>query len=130
MKRIITLAFVLTCGGKLFAAEPVVHKFEFWGGSTKVQKLDLYWGFTNGLFAGAAQPWRSDASPGRQLLVCLLDEGHPGADQAIAMIDKYHQDHPERWAIPLGQAIVEALMVKSGPCARFENEEPKVTSVK
>jgi len=52
------------------------------------------------------------------------DEYHPGADQAIAMIDKYYQDHPERWTIPLGQALVEALMIENGPCARFERAEP------
>jgi len=92
-----------------------------WGTSTKVEKLDLFWGFTNGLLVGAAHPLRSDATLGRQLLACLNDDdAHPSTSQAIAMIDKYYEGNPEKWNIPLGQAMVEALMVKDGPCARFE----------
>jgi hypothetical protein len=125
MWRIVVLAFAMVYGVMVFAAEPVVQKFELWGGTSKIDKLFLYTGFRNGLFAGASQPWRGDSTPARQLLICLLDsDDPPGANQAIAMIDKYYQDHPERWAIVLGQAIVEALMVEDGPRARFEKAEP------
>jgi hypothetical protein len=131
MMRVFALLGVLLSAGTLFAAEPVVLKLEVWGTSTKAEKLLLYVGFTNGLFAGAAHPWRSDATPSRQLLVCLMDDDHhPGAAQAIAMIDKYYQDTPGKWDVSLGLAIVEALMAEDGPCARFKGTEPKAKSAR
>jgi hypothetical protein len=60
---------------------------------------------------------RSDDTPGKKLLDCLLQPYHPGADQAIAMIDKYYRDNPAKWDTPIGKAIIEALMVKDGPCS-------------
>ncbi|HEV2577121.1 MAG TPA: hypothetical protein VGU25_07915 [Acidobacteriaceae bacterium] len=36
--------------------------------------------------------------------------------QAIAMIDKYYKDHPQRWSTLLAFGILEALTVKDGPC--------------
>jgi hypothetical protein len=38
-------------------------------------------------------------------------------DQAVAMIDKYYDDHPERWSNDLGDGIVQALTVAGGPCS-------------
>jgi hypothetical protein len=32
------------------------------------------------------------------------------------MIDKYYEENPEKWNIPIGDAILEALTVKGGPC--------------
>jgi hypothetical protein len=37
-------------------------------------------------------------------------------EQAVAMIDKYYADHPERWNQPLAQEVVTALTVQGGPC--------------
>ena len=36
--------------------------------------------------------------------------------QAVAMIDKYYKDNPQRWSTLLTVAIIEALTVKDGPC--------------
>ena len=38
------------------------------------------------------------------------------AEQAVAMIDKYYKEHPERWSRPFGEEIPEALTVAGGPC--------------
>jgi hypothetical protein len=97
-------------------ANSFLHKFSLWGGSNAASKLDLYIGFTNGLVVGAGVPLRNDNTASRQLLVCLSNEStRPGTSQAIAMIDKYYRDNPEKWNIPLGQGLIEALMVKGSP---------------
>ena len=72
------------------------------------EKTYLYLGFVNGMFAGQRSP-RYDA-----LANCL--EKRISRDQAIAMIDKYSADNPQRWSAPLPMGIVEALTVKDGPC--------------
>ena len=88
-------------------ANSFLHKFSLWGGSNAASKLDLYIGFTNGLVVGAGVPLRNDNTASRQLLVCLSNEStRPGTSQAIAMIDKYYRDNPEKWNIPLGQGLI------------------------
>ena len=37
-------------------------------------------------------------------------------EQAVAMIDKYSTENPQRWSVPLPMGIIEALTVKDGPC--------------
>ena|ERR1017187_6455042 len=119
IRRIGACAFVLFCSVSVFGdSEPFAHQFRMWGlFESKVEKLHFYWGFTNGLLVGAGGPMRSDETPGRKLLGCLLEPDHPGADQAIAMIDKYYRDNPAKWDTPIGKAIIEALTVKDGPCS-------------
>ena len=114
-------AVLLVYGAASYGADPAFHRFELWGRSTAAEKLDFYWGFTNGLLVGATHPLRSDATPGRQLVACLSDDAaRPTTSQALAMIDKYFSENPEKWNTPIGGAMVEALMVKGGPCALFE----------
>jgi len=121
IRRIAVCAAVLFCSVSVFgdSEEPVAHRFSMWGvlEDKKLEKLHFYWGFTNGLLVGAGAPMRSDDTPGKKLLDCLLQPYHPGADQAIAMIDKYYRDNPAKWDTPIGKAIIEALMVKDGPCS-------------
>jgi hypothetical protein len=91
-------------------SEPVMHQFSLWGTlETQNDKLSLYWGFTNGFFAGPRSP----------LFIALANciEAHIKSSQALAMIDKYYKDNPQRWNIPLGIGVVEALTVRDGPCA-------------
>jgi hypothetical protein len=47
------------------------------------------------------------------LRTCL--EGIP-VDQAVAMIDKYYKDHPEKWSQVLTVEILEAVTISGGPC--------------
>ena len=96
------------------AAAPAVHTFRVWGMKSDTQELSyaekfaMYVGWSNGYFStrGAqAFPLRS----------CIED--NIPYDQAIAMIDKYHEEHPERWSNDLSEEIVYALTVARGPCS-------------
>jgi hypothetical protein len=71
-----------------------------------LEKLTLYTGWTNGFTYGRGE--------GALELANCLEE--MGADQALGMIDKYYQDHPERWSQPLAGEILRALTVNGGPC--------------
>lgn len=89
--------------------ETVLHTFKVWSLlPSTTEKLDFYWGFTNGFFFGPRSP------KFLSLMDCI--EAHIKSDQAIAMIDKYYIDNPQRWGMPIWQEIVSALIVKDGPC--------------
>lgn len=100
----LALAILLPCG--ISEADPVLHKFELWAKGTSLDKLNVYIGFTNGFLAGRGPR-------GVELLHCLKGMT---PDQAIAMIDKRYKDHPELWSHPLGEQILDALIVDGGPC--------------
>jgi len=68
----------------------------------------MYLGWSNGYFAG----YGPQAFPLRS---CI--EGSIPYQQAVAMIDKYYDDHPEKWGFNLSDEIVEALTVAGGPCS-------------
>lgn len=122
MKPTIVLIVAVLSGVQLStASEPLVHKFELWGKWATVTKLNLYLGFTNGLVTAAMAAGVSASTerktPGLKLLGCLVNDSiRPSYDQAIAMIDKYYRNHPEKWNTLLGEAIIEALLVNDGPC--------------
>jgi hypothetical protein len=89
--------------------ESLLHTFKLWNlMETPVERLDLYIGFTNGFFTGPRSP--------KFLVLMNCVEKNIPATQAIAMIDKYYKENPQRWGMPLGQEIVAALIVKDGPC--------------
>jgi hypothetical protein len=100
----LTFSILLACG--LSNASPVVHKFELWGSGTELDKISLYWGWTNG-FLQARGP------RGLELATCL---DSITTAQATAMIDKRYKDHPELWSHPFGEQILEALTADGGPC--------------
>jgi hypothetical protein len=102
---VLAFAMLLTSPG-ISTADPVVHKFELWSKGSELDKLNLYWGRTNG-FLQARGP------RGIQLATCL---DSMMTTQAIAMIDKRYKDHPELWSHPLGEQILEALTIDGGPC--------------
>jgi hypothetical protein len=91
------------------SGESLLHSFKLWGlMASPVEKLDIYVGFTNGFFFGPR-------SPKFVTLLNCVEKNIPSA-QAIAMIDKYYKENPQRWGMPLGQEVVAALTVKDGPC--------------
>jgi hypothetical protein len=124
VKRILVLAVIFCCSAVLFAQDlsvlhdvPKVHKFRLWNTLGDMDKVNFLMGFTNGLLTGAAIPRASENKPTQSLVACLLVDKGLSFDQAIAMIDKYYKENPEKWNILIGDAILEALTVKGGPCA-------------
>jgi hypothetical protein len=111
--RVLTISLAILVASVLADAASAVHTFRVWGTesatqkSTYGEKLSMYIGWSNGYFSGrGAQvfPLRS----------CIED--NIPYDQAIAMIDRYYDDHPEKWSNDLSDEIVQALTVKGGPC--------------
>jgi hypothetical protein len=87
---------------------PAIHTLGAWGTTeTPSEKLAMYIGFVNGLFTH-----RGGADFG-DLMQCMQGVRY---QQAIAMIDKYYKDNPQRWSKPLAEEILIALTVKDGPC--------------
>ena len=111
--RILIVALALIATPMLADATPLVHGFRVWGMKTETQKksydekLATYIGWSNGYFSGRGAP----AFP---LRMCVED--HVPYFQAIAMIDKYYDNHPEKWSDDLSDQIVQALTVSGGPC--------------
>ncbi|HEY4381040.1 MAG TPA: hypothetical protein VGN01_11895 [Acidobacteriaceae bacterium] len=79
------------------------------------EKLAMYIGWSNGYFSGRGAP----AFP---LRLCVED--NLPYSQAIAMIDKYYADHPEKWGNDLSDEIVHALTVAGGPCSGKALDKP------
>jgi hypothetical protein len=93
------------------SADPAFHKFELWGKlPTKPEKLLLFSGWTNGF-------WTGHGMRATKFSTCI--EGMT-TDQAIAMIDKYYNNHPEEWSYPLGVGIIDALTVTNSPCEHVD----------
>lgn len=88
----------------------IVHRFAIWGTlDSELRKIDFYFGFTNGFF------FAPSSEKAKVTFSDCLEENIQTA-QAVAMIDKYYREHPERWNVPAAQGIIEALTVKDGPC--------------
>jgi len=106
----------LCCFGSITTAQdsvPSSHRVFAYFGSwkdipTQGERAFLYTGFVNGFFAGERSR-NYDA-----LARCI--EKNMSVDQAVAMIDKYSADNPQRWNVPLPMGIAESLTVKDGPC--------------
>ena len=98
-------ALLLTC--TLVIADPVLQNFGVWGEIKPAEKTAIYAGWTNGFFLGAHD------QRAKEFYTCLTQIS---MNQAIAMIDKYYQQHPERWSSNLGAAILLAMTVSGGPC--------------
>jgi hypothetical protein len=121
MKIRITLAILLVCG--LLNADPVIFRFQLWGEAkvTESQRLAIYVGWVNGFLSAMAFSAESeppDVRKVRQLRgdkLCDCLEAQLTHKQAVAIVDKFYKDHPEKWSAPLGAEILEALMEK-GPC--------------
>jgi hypothetical protein len=118
MKTIWLLSVILCCSAGMWAQDiPKLHKFQLWNTFTSNQKLVFITGFTNGLLAGAGLKQCTADKPSQALLKCIVTREGPSIDQAIAMVDKYYKENPEKWSVSIGDAMVEALAVKGGPCA-------------
>jgi hypothetical protein len=122
MRHLTILVVMLVCGTRLFAADVKLHKFEFWGLMNSLQdpmtlKVAFLQGFNNGFAVGVSPPACKDGRPALEFFRCLFVDNKMSTAQAVAMIDKYYRDNPEKWNLAIGDAIVEALSVKESPCA-------------
>jgi len=107
------VVFFATIISSVALAQETSHAdFQFFGTwksiPTKDDKEFVYMGFINGYFA-------ADRPPAYRTLAMCLDK-KVSTEQAVAMIDKYSTDNPQRWTVPLPMGIIEALTVKDGPC--------------
>lgn len=109
-----TLFFMamLFCGGA--PAAPVTHRFSLWDiAKTQSDKVYLYWGWTNGFLQGRGSATPHEKEVLGRFVDCLYAMD---AKQAIAMVDKYYRDHPEKWGDPFGEQMLLALTASGGPC--------------
>jgi hypothetical protein len=90
-----------------------------WDDLTIDEKLNFFTGFTNGLLASGVTVLQCNGNQParRELYDCILFSKGLDLHQAIAMIDKYYKENPEKWGDPIGYAIIDALTVNGGPCA-------------
>lgn len=122
MKKLLLCAAFATCLNAFDDQNKtiLVHPFTIWKAASKVNldKADvglyhtgIYVGWTNviGYVAYSVQKQKGETIQKH----CL--ENVP-IDQAIAMIDKYYDEHPEEWNKPLNEEIWKALTVKGSPC--------------
>jgi len=101
----LALAPLLACC--LLSADPVIHNFEAWRAfTTHSERVAFFLGWTNGFFYGRGPG-------GLEFGTCLQTMT---TEQALAMIDKYYKDHPERWSKTIGNQLLEALTVPGSPC--------------
>lgn len=83
-----------------------IHHFQLWGPADQKEKLSLYVGWEDGFFLGRGESIKP-------LFDCI---GKISNDQAIAMITKYYKANPERWSIPFGLGVLEAITVSGSSC--------------
>lgn len=95
-------------------ADPPLHRFEVWKDETTSEKMVLYIGWTNGFLIGRGEI-------GVSLEKCLSTLTY---QQAVAMINKYFDTHPERWSATLTEGMIEALTVPGSAC-EGKNPLPK-----
>lgn len=112
--RVFTILLAVLAMPMLAEAAPTVHAFRVWAMESDTQKraydekLAMYIGWSNGYFSGRS----AQAFPLRS----CIEDNIPYI-QAIAMVDKYYDDHPEQWSNDLSDEIVRALTVAGGPCS-------------
>lgn len=121
MRKLLAVVLILAgCAIGLSAEDiPRVHKFQLWGTlGTEVDKINFFTGFTNGLFASGVNVLECNGNQPtkKPMYECILFSKDLELHQAIAMIDKYYKENPEKWGDPIGFAIRDALTVKGGPC--------------
>jgi hypothetical protein len=116
IRPVILLAFLFASNLIDRSQEPstpqntVFQTFAMWGSApTEAERLFLYVGFTNGFFSAPS------TDKGKTAFGDCIMKNIP-TKQAVAMIDKYYKDNPQRWSTLLTVAIIEALTVKDGPC--------------
>jgi hypothetical protein len=121
MKTLLVAVILVSFCGVGLAAEniPRTHKFQLWGTlDNENDKLNFFLGFTNGLVASGVTVLECNGNQPakRPMYECVLFSKDLDLEQAIAMIDKYYKENPEKWGDPIGNAIINALTVKGGPC--------------
>jgi hypothetical protein len=111
------LVILLLSGSAAYATDSILVSFSAWGDLTTADPQHaatdrgwIYIGWTNGFFQSYPS---GELSRYTELHGCL---SKMGLVQALAMIDKYYKDHPEKWDHALGEQMLEALTVAGGPC--------------
>jgi hypothetical protein len=125
--RAVSAAIVLLCLSSVgLSAQSNLQKFRYWGTLSKDDKLTFFLGFTNGLGASRVTIAECEKitcatmTPLKREQVRCLFSGKLDVDQAVAMIDKYYKENPEKWNTPIGLAMLDALTVNGGPCGEAE----------
>ena len=121
MKKLLAVALIMAACVCLSAEDiPRTHKFQLWGTfDNETEKVVFFTGFTNGLLTSGVTVLECNGNqPAKKpTYECVLFNKDLDLHQAIAMIDKYYKENPEKWNEPIGFAILDALTVKGGPCA-------------
>ena len=128
MKTLLVAVVIFCLCGIGLSAEnvPRTHKFQIWGTlNTDVEKIDFLMGFTNGLLASGVTVLECNGNQQahKPKLDCILFSKDLQLEQAVAMIDKYYKENPEKWSEPVGFAIIDALTVNGGPCAGTDSKK-------
>jgi hypothetical protein len=105
---------LIVCLFRPMSADPAIHHFEAWRNQLPSEKIAVYIGWTNGFLIG-----RGEISLSLERCLSMLTY-----QQAVAMIDKYFDGHPERWSATLTEGIMEALTVQGSTC-EGKNPLPK-----
>ena len=107
MTKLVWLLIFSACTCLAADNTPYIHEFSVWGTlPTLSDKTRFLVGVTNGYFLH-----RPEA---KVFYGCLSD--NVGYEQAVAMVDKYYKDHPEKWNAVAGEQVIAALTVEGGPC--------------
>lgn len=103
----IFIAAAISMAGQSYKPKAGFYFFDAWKTfPSDSDKEFFYTGLINGLFG---------ADPRYDALGRCLDR-NVAPSQAVAMIDKYSAENPQRWNVAISTGIVEALTVKDGPC--------------
>ncbi len=92
-----------------FYPSPIIEKFDIWGTLTHDQKIIFYSGWANGLFTTTKD------SGTLALGSCLKEKLN--WELIVAMVDKRHADHREKWQNPMSTEIIETVTAPGSPCA-------------
>jgi len=105
---VVALAHTVLC-------DPVLQNFGVWAANqTYQEKASLYHGWTNG-FLSAAKRYANQKQQQRiiDFAGCLERMEY---SQAVALIDKYYNDHPELRQQPLPEMLLKALTAPGSVC--------------
>jgi hypothetical protein len=109
------ILIVLVAVTGIALGDRVLQSFGVWpANQTYQEKASLYHGWTNG-FLSAAKHYANSKQQERvkAFAECLEKMSYP---QAVAMIDKYYEDHPELRGQPLPEMLLNALTVPGSLC--------------
>ena len=115
MRVALKTAVALVAVACIALGDPVLQNFGVWAANqTYQEKASLYHGWTNG-FLSAAKRYANQKQQKRIIDFAGCLESMEYA-KAVAVIDKYYEDHPELWQEPLPEMLIKALTSPGSPC--------------